>query len=76
VCGPNITGATGSRCAAGPVIHRLSPLTPLITTPEAVEGRCLGSVLPGMTVGRCGQPSRCGRPSSVLCDEPPLLRDA
>jgi hypothetical protein len=70
VCGPKITGASGSRGAAGLVIHRLSPWTLLITALEAVEGWFLGLVSPSMTVGRCG------RPSSVPCDEPPLLRDA
>jgi hypothetical protein len=59
-----------------PVIHLLLPWTLLITAPEAVEGRFLGSVSPGMTVGRCGRPSRCGRPYSVSWDELPLPKDA
>jgi hypothetical protein len=58
------------------MIHRLSTWTPLITAPEAVKGWCLGSVSPGMAVGRCGRPSRCGRPYPEPCDEPPSLRDA
>jgi hypothetical protein len=65
-----MTGAARLRGTAGLVIHCLSPWTLLTTTPEAVEGRFLGSVLPGMMVGRCG------RPYSVSCDEPPSLRDA
>jgi hypothetical protein len=59
VHGPNITGAVGSRGAADPMIHHLSPWTLLITAPEAVEGRFLGLVSHVMTVGRCGRPSRC-----------------
>jgi hypothetical protein len=43
---------------------------------EAVEGPFLGSVSAGMAVGRCGQPSRCGRPTSKSWDEPPSLSDA
>jgi hypothetical protein len=35
-------GAAGSGGAAGPVIHRLMPWTPLITYFEAVVGRFLG----------------------------------
>jgi hypothetical protein len=69
VCGPNITGA------AGPVIHLLLPWTPLIIAPEEVETWYLGSVSRGMTVRRWGRPSRGGWPYSVLCDEPPSLRD-
>jgi hypothetical protein len=34
------------------------------------------SVSVGTTVGMCGRPSRCGRPTSMLWDEPPSLRDA
>jgi hypothetical protein len=70
VHGPNITGAAGSRDAVSPMIHRLSPWMLLVTAPESVEGWFLGSVLACTTVGRCG------RPTSVLWDEPPSLRDA
>jgi hypothetical protein len=56
VRGPKITGAAGSRSAADPVIHCLSPWMLLITTPEAVKGRCLRSVLPGMEVGGAAGP--------------------
>jgi hypothetical protein len=45
VRGPNITGSTGSRGAAGPMIYRLSPLLLMITATKAVERRFLGSVL-------------------------------
>jgi hypothetical protein len=58
------------------MIHHLSTWMLLITAPDAVEGRFLGSVSAGMAVGRCGQPSRCSRPTSMLWDEPPSLRDA
>jgi hypothetical protein len=34
------------------------------------------SVSVGTAVGMCGRPSRCGRPSSMLWDEPLSLRDA
>jgi hypothetical protein len=34
----NMSVAAGSGGAAGPMIHRLSPWTPLITAPEAVDG--------------------------------------
>jgi hypothetical protein len=57
------------------MIHHLSTWTLLITAPEAVEGRFLGSVSAGMAVGRCGRPSRCGRPYLEPCDEPPPLKD-
>jgi hypothetical protein len=57
------------------VTHRLSLWAPLITALEAVDGRCLVSVSPGMVVGRCVWPSRCGRPTSMPWDEPPSLRD-
>jgi hypothetical protein len=59
-------GAAGSLGAAGPVIHLLSPWMPLITAPEAVVGRLIGSVSPGASVDRCGRPSRCGRTTSVF----------
>jgi hypothetical protein len=58
------------------MIHRLLTWTLLILAPEAVEGRFLVSVLVGMAAGRCGHPSRCGRPTSKLWDEPPPLGDA
>jgi hypothetical protein len=74
--GPIFIGATGSRGATGPMIHRLLTWTPLILAPEAVEGRFLASVLAGLAVGRFGRPSRCGRPTSKLWDESPLLGDA
>jgi hypothetical protein len=70
VHGPIFIGATGSRGAAGPMIHRLLTWTLLILAPEAVEGRFLASVLAGMAVGRCG------RPTSKPWDEPPSPRDA
>jgi hypothetical protein len=71
-----MSGAAGSGGAAGPMIHHLSPWTPLITAPEAVVGWFLGSVSPGTRMHRCGLPSRCGWPTSVSCDAPPSLRDA
>jgi hypothetical protein len=52
------------------MIHYLLTWTLLILAPEAVEGRCLGSVSTGMAV------RRCGRPYPESCDEPPSLRDA
>jgi hypothetical protein len=58
------------------MIHRLLSWTLLILAPEAIEGRFLALILAGMAVRRCGQPSRCGRPTSKLWDEPPLLGDA
>jgi hypothetical protein len=58
------------------MIHRLLTWTLLILAPKAVEGRLCASVLAGMAVGRCGQPSRCGRPTSKPWDEPPSLGDA
>jgi hypothetical protein len=58
------------------MIHRLSTWTLLILALEAVEGRFHASVLAGMAVGRCSRPSRCGRPTSKLWDESPLLGDA
>jgi hypothetical protein len=58
------------------MIHRLLTWTLLILAPEAVEGRFLASVLASMAVGRCGRPSRCGRPTSKPWDEPPSLGDA
>jgi hypothetical protein len=45
-------GAAISQGAADLEMCRLSPWTPLITTPEAVVGRLLGSVLPGTRVDR------------------------
>jgi hypothetical protein len=51
------------------MIHRLLLWTLWITAPEVVKSQFLRSVLPGMTVGGCG------RPASVLWDEPPSLRD-
>jgi hypothetical protein len=47
VRGHNMSGAAGSLGVAGPMIHFLSPWTPLITAPEAVVGRLIGSVSPG-----------------------------
>jgi hypothetical protein len=69
VCGGNMLGATGSLGAAGPVIHHLSPWMPLITTPDAIVGWPLGYFSPGALV------DRCGRPTSVPRDAPPMLRD-
>jgi hypothetical protein len=66
-------GAAGWGGAAGPMICRLSTWTLLIHAPEAVEGQFLASILAGMAVGRCGQPSRCGRPTFKPWDEPPYL---
>jgi hypothetical protein len=57
------------------MIHRLLTWTLLILAPEVVEGRFRASVLARMAVGRCGRPSRCGRPTSKLWDEPPSLGD-
>jgi hypothetical protein len=68
VCGPIFIGAARSRGAAGPMIHLLLTWTLLILAPEAVEGRFFASVLAGMAVGRCGQPSRCGWPTSKPWD--------
>jgi hypothetical protein len=75
-CGDNMSGAVGSGGASDPMIHRLSPWTPLITVPEVVVGRFVGSVSPSTSVDRCSRPSRCGRPTFVLCDAPPSLMDA
>jgi hypothetical protein len=58
------------------MIHRLLTWTLLILAPEAVEGQFLASVLVGIAVGRCGRPSRCGRPTSKPWDEPPSPSDA
>jgi hypothetical protein len=44
--GANMSSATSSLGAAGPMIHRLTPWTPLITAPEAVVGGFNGSVRP------------------------------
>jgi hypothetical protein len=54
-CG-KVGGTVVSPGAAGPVIHRLWTWTTLITAPEAVVGRLLGSVSPGTPVDRCGRP--------------------
>jgi hypothetical protein len=69
-CEENILGAGGSLGVAGPMIHYLSPWTPLITTLEAVVGRLL------VSVSLSTQMDRCSRPTSVPCDAPPKLRDA
>jgi hypothetical protein len=61
---------TNMSSAVGPMIHRLSPWMPLITAPEAVVGRFLGSVSP------CTLMDRCGRPTFMPCDAPLMLRDA
>jgi hypothetical protein len=58
------------------VNYHLSTWTLLILAPEAVEVWFLASVLVGMAVGRCGRPSRCGRPTSKPWDEPPSLAHA
>jgi hypothetical protein len=58
------------------MIYRLLTCMLLILTPEAVDGRFLVLVLAGMVVGRCGRPSRCGRPTSKSWDEPSSLGDA
>jgi hypothetical protein len=76
VCGPIFIGVAESRGVADPMIHRLLTWTLLILAPEAVECRFLASVLAGMAVGRCGPPSRCGRPTSKPWDELPSLGDA
>jgi hypothetical protein len=60
-CSAEQGGATVSPGAAGPMIQRLWTWTTLITSPEAVVGRVLGSVLPGMLVG----PYRCGRTYAI-----------
>jgi hypothetical protein len=65
-----MSGAAGSLGADGPMIHCLLTRTPLITAPEAVVGRLLRSVSPGT------RRDRCGWPTSMPCDAPPLLRDA
>jgi hypothetical protein len=74
--GGNIPGAASSLGASGPVMCRLSPWMLLVTAPEAVVGRLLGSVSPGTLIDRCGRPSRCGRPTPVSCDAPTELGDA
>jgi hypothetical protein len=74
--GANKFSAAGSLGAAGPMIHRLSPWTPIITNLKVVVGRFLRSVSPIMRMDRCVQPSRCSRPTSVSFDAPPILRDA
>jgi hypothetical protein len=56
--------------ASGPVIHRLSHWMPLITTPEVVVGRLLGSISLDTSVDRSGWPI------PVPCDAPTMLRDA
>jgi hypothetical protein len=76
VRGVNMSCVAGSGGADGPMIHRHSPWTPLITSPEAVGGQFLGSVSPGTRMDRCGRPSRCDWPTSVPCDAQPSLRDA
>jgi hypothetical protein len=58
------------------MIHRLLTLTLSILTPKVVEGRFLALFLAGVEVGRCGRPSRCGRPTSKPWDELPSLGDA
>jgi hypothetical protein len=58
------------------MIHHLLTWTLLILAPEDVDGRFLESVLVGMSVGRCGRPSRCSRPTSKPYDELPSLSDA
>jgi hypothetical protein len=68
--GGHMPGEAGSPGAANPEVCHLSPWTPLITTPEAVVGRLLGSVSPGTQV------DRCGRPTPVLCDALTTLGDA
>jgi hypothetical protein len=65
-----MSGAAHSLGAAGPMIHRLSPWTPLITAPKVVVGRFLGPVSLGTRM------DRCDRPTSVTCDASPMLRDA
>jgi hypothetical protein len=65
-----MSGAARSGGTADPMIHCLSPWTPLITAPEAVVGWFLRSVSPETHM------DRCGRPTSVPCDAPPSLRDA
>jgi hypothetical protein len=52
------------------MIHRLLTWTLLILAPEAVEGWFLASILAGIAVSRCGQPT------SKPWDEPPSLGDA
>jgi hypothetical protein len=74
--GANMSSAASLLGAAGPMIHRLTPWTPLITAPEAVVGGFNGSVSPGTRMDSCGRPSRCGWPTSVPCDASPTLRDA
>jgi hypothetical protein len=64
VCGPIFIGATGSRGAANPMIHRLLTWMLLILAPEAAEGWFLAPILAGMVIGRCGWPSRCSKPTS------------
>jgi hypothetical protein len=68
--GDNMSGVADSIGVIDPMIHRLSPWTPLITAPEAVVGWLLGSVSPSTPMDRC---SRC---TSMPCDAPPTLRDA
>jgi hypothetical protein len=76
VHGANMSSAAGSLGEAGPMIHRLSPWTPLITAPEVVVGQFLRLVSPNTRMDRCGRPSRCGRPTFMSCDALPTLRDA
>ena len=68
--GRNTLGAASSLGTAGPRMCRLSPWTLLITAPEAVVGRLLGSVSPGTPV------DRCGRPYPMPCDALIVLGDA
>jgi hypothetical protein len=76
VHGGHITGATDSLGSVGPVMCHLSPWMPLISTPEEVVGQLLGLVSPVTRVDRCGQPSRCSRPTPVSCDAPTLPGNA
>jgi hypothetical protein len=50
--GGHTLGAAAPLGTAGPVMCRLSPWTLLITAPEVVVGRLLGSVSPGTLVDR------------------------
>jgi hypothetical protein len=70
--GGYIPGMTGSLGAAGPRMCHLSPWTPLITVPEAVVRRLIGSVLPSTRVGRCAGPPPC-RVMHMLCSGTPRI---
>jgi hypothetical protein len=65
-CSDEQGGAAVSLGVVGPMIHRLWTWTTLITAPEAVVCRLLGSVSPGTQIDRCGRSYRRGRPYPII----------